>query len=77
MNFALDPLVGVQALSNEIGNPALMQTVLTDTGSWGARGRAQQILMLQHKVNELQAELNDSRHEAVQSFTGARSSKLC
>lgn len=77
MNFALDYLVDLQALSKEIGDPALMRTVLTDTGSWSSRGRAQQILMLQHKVNELQAELNDSRHKAVQNFAGARSSKLC
>ncbi|KAL4112439.1 hypothetical protein QTP88_016231 [Uroleucon formosanum] len=49
------------ALSNEIGDPAMMQTVLLGTGSSNYIGRAQKILVLQQRVNELQAKQNDSK----------------
>jgi len=50
----------VQALSNEIGDPSLMQAVLSGTGSSNSRGRAQQILVLQQRVNELETIQNNS-----------------
>lgn len=64
-------------MSNEIGDPTLMQAVLSGTGSSNCRGRAQQILMLQQKVNklqlklnELQAKPNDSKNKDAHSSTG-------
>jgi len=50
-------------LSNEIGDPLLMQKVLSGTGSSNSRGRAQQILVLQQRVNELETIHNSSRNK--------------
>jgi hypothetical protein len=57
-----------QALSNEIGDSTIMQAVLSSTGSSNYRGRAQHILILQKKVNELQAKLNKVRGESNDSI---------
>jgi hypothetical protein len=57
-------------LSNEIGDPAVMQTVLMGTGSSNYIGRAQKILVLQQKVNELQAKQNDSKTKELHNSIG-------
>lgn len=61
-----------QALSNEIGDPELMKAILSGTISSNYRGRAQQILRLQQKVNELQAKQNNSRNTDEHNSTGNR-----
>lgn len=57
-------------MSNEIGDPTLMQAVLSGTGSSNSRGRAQHILMLQQRVNELQAKQNNTKNEDKHSLAG-------
>ncbi|CAH1722557.1 unnamed protein product [Aphis gossypii] len=57
------------ALSNEIGDPAVMKTVLMGTGSSNYIGRAQKILVLQQKVNELQAKQSDSKTKELHDLT--------
>lgn len=47
-----------------------MQEVLTNTGSSNFRGRAQQILKLQQKINELQATNNNSSNRNEHNLTG-------
>jgi len=47
-----------------------MQTVLSDTGSSNFRGRAQQILMLQQRVNELEGKSKTLRNKDVNYSTG-------
>lgn len=61
MQLKNDLKITQNALSNEIGDPELMQTVLSGTGSSNYIGRAQKILVLQQRVNELQAKQNDSK----------------
>lgn len=48
----------------------MMQTVLLGTGSSNYIGRAQKILMLQQRVNELQAKQNDSKIRELHNSTG-------
>lgn len=57
-------------MSNEIGDPELMQAVLSGTGSSNSRGRAQQILVLQQKVNELQTKQNNSKNKDIYKTNG-------
>ncbi|XP_060869904.1 kinesin-related protein 4 [Metopolophium dirhodum] len=57
------------ALSNEIGDPAMMQTVLSDTGKSNYIGRAQKILVLQQRINELQAKQSDSKIKELHNST--------
>lgn len=47
-----------------------MQAVLSGTGTSNSRGRAQQILVLQQRVNELQAKENDSRNKDIHKKNG-------
>jgi len=47
-----------------------MQTVLSGTGSSNYIGRAQKILVLQQKVNELQAKQNDSKIKEQHNSNG-------
>jgi len=47
-----------------------MQTVLMGTGSSNYIGRAQKILVLQQKVNELQAKQSDSKTKELHNLTG-------
>lgn len=47
-----------------------MQAVLSGTGSLNSRGRAQQILMLQQRVKELQTKQSDSRYKDEHNSTG-------
>lgn len=47
-----------------------MQTVLMGTGSSNYIGRAQKILVLQQKVNELQAKQSDSKTKEQHNLTG-------
>ncbi|KAM6101732.1 coiled-coil domain-containing protein 13 isoform 2-T3 [Theristicus caerulescens] len=50
----------VQALlANEVGEDVSIQSLLTNSGSW--RGRAQQILVLQSKVRELENQLGQNK----------------
>ncbi|KAJ7414970.1 Coiled-coil domain-containing protein 13 [Pitangus sulphuratus] len=53
-------------LANEIGEDVNIQSLLANSGSW--RGRAQQILVLQNKVRELESKLgqNKSRRSAME-----------
>ncbi|KAM6315114.1 coiled-coil domain-containing protein 13 [Aegotheles albertisi] len=46
-------------LANEIGEDVSIQSLLTNSGSW--RGRAQQILVLQSKVRELENQLSQNK----------------
>lgn len=48
----------------------MMQAVLLGTGSSNYIGRAQKILVLQQKVNELQAKQNDSKIKELHYSTG-------
>lgn len=48
----------------------MMQTVLSGTGSSNYIGRAQKILVLQQRVNELQAKQNDSKIKELHNSTG-------
>lgn len=66
-----------QALSNEIGDSSLMQAVLSGTGSSNSRGRAQQILLLQQKVNKLEAMQNNSRNKDTLKSDGIIIDILC
>ncbi|KGL77323.1 Coiled-coil domain-containing protein 13, partial [Tinamus guttatus] len=53
-------------LANEVGEDVNIQSLLTNSGSW--RGRAQQILVLQGKVRELESRLcqNKSKTSATE-----------
>ncbi|KAM9232720.1 coiled-coil domain-containing protein 13-like [Leptosomus discolor] len=46
-------------LANEVGDDVNIQSLLTNSGSW--RGRAQQILVLQSKVRELENQLGQNK----------------
>ncbi|XP_075000434.1 coiled-coil domain-containing protein 13 isoform X2 [Calonectris borealis] len=46
-------------LANEVGEDVNIQSLLTNSGSW--RGRAQQILVLQSKVRELENQLGQNK----------------
>nr|XP_047918250.1 coiled-coil domain-containing protein 13 isoform X1 [Anser cygnoides]XP_047918251.1 coiled-coil domain-containing protein 13 isoform X1 [Anser cygnoides] len=46
-------------LANEVGEDVNIQSLLTNSGSW--RGRAQQILVLQSKVRELETQLGQTK----------------
>ncbi|KFW79708.1 Coiled-coil domain-containing protein 13, partial [Manacus vitellinus] len=46
-------------LANEIGEDVNIQSLLANSGSW--RGRAQQILVLQNKVRELESKLGQNK----------------
>ncbi|XP_075602946.1 coiled-coil domain-containing protein 13 isoform X3 [Balearica regulorum gibbericeps] len=46
-------------LANEVGEDVNIQSLLTNSGSW--RGRAQQILVLQNKVRELENQLRQNK----------------
>uniref|UniRef100_A0A8C3BHF7 Coiled-coil domain-containing protein 13 n=1 Tax=Cairina moschata TaxID=8855 RepID=A0A8C3BHF7_CAIMO len=46
-------------LANEVGEDVNIQSLLTNSGSW--RGRAQQILVLQSKVRELENQLGQTK----------------
>lgn len=48
----------------------MMKTVLMGTGSSNYIGRAQKILVLQQKVNELQAKQSDSKTKELHDLTG-------
>ncbi|XP_062459976.1 coiled-coil domain-containing protein 13 isoform X3 [Pezoporus occidentalis] len=48
-----------ELLANEVGEDVNIQSLLTNSGSW--RGRAQQILVLQSKVRELENQLGQSK----------------
>ncbi|XP_059694380.1 coiled-coil domain-containing protein 13 [Haemorhous mexicanus] len=49
-------------LAKEVGEDVNIQSLLTNSGSW--RGRAQQILLLQSKVHELEHKLNHQKIRA-------------
>lgn len=55
---------------NEVGDPAVMQAVLNETGSPNLIGRAQQILILKQKVKELEAKQNYSIDKVESSSRG-------
>ncbi|KAL5240307.1 hypothetical protein ACI65C_007717 [Semiaphis heraclei] len=63
------------ALSNEVGDPAVMQTILKGTGFSNRIGRAQLILRLQQQVNELRAKTNESTKELHNSTVNTRKIK--
>ncbi|CAH1722633.1 unnamed protein product [Aphis gossypii] len=69
MQLKNDLKITQNALSNEIGDPAVMQTVLMGTGSSNYIGRAQKILVLQQKINELQAKQSDSKTKELHDLT--------
>ncbi|XP_025207166.1 uncharacterized protein LOC112602990 [Melanaphis sacchari] len=69
MQLKNDLKITQNALSNEIGDPVVMQKVLMGTGSSNYIGRAQKILILQQKVNELQAKQNDSKTKELHHLT--------
>jgi len=48
----------------------MMQTVLLDTGKSNYIGRAQKILILQQRINELQAKQSDSKIKELHNSTG-------
>ncbi|XP_052664154.1 coiled-coil domain-containing protein 13 isoform X3 [Harpia harpyja] len=48
-----------ELLANEVGEDVNIQSLLTNSGSW--RGRAQQILVLQSKVRELENQLGQNK----------------
>lgn len=48
----------------------MMQTVLLGTGKSNYIGRAQKILVLQQRVNELQAKQRDSKIKELHNSTG-------
>lgn len=54
-----------------------MQAVLSGTGSSNSRGRAQQILVLQQRVNELQAKENVTRNKDIHKKNGMILDKIC
>ncbi|XP_061852991.1 coiled-coil domain-containing protein 13 isoform X3 [Colius striatus] len=49
-------------LANEVGEDVNIQSLLTNSGSW--RGRAQQILVLQSKIRELENQLSQNKTRA-------------
>ncbi|XP_031463758.1 coiled-coil domain-containing protein 13 isoform X2 [Phasianus colchicus] len=52
-------------LANEVGEDVNIQSLLTNSGSW--RGRAQQILVLQSKVRELENQLGQNKSRTLLS----------
>ncbi|PKK32247.1 coiled-coil domain containing 13 [Columba livia] len=54
-------------LANEVGEDVNIQSLLTNSGSW--RGRAQQILVLQSKVRELENQLGQNKTRTSVSET--------
>ncbi|KAM6374402.1 LOW QUALITY PROTEIN: coiled-coil domain-containing protein 13 [Alca torda] len=54
-------------LANEVGEDVSIQSLLTNSGSW--RGRAQQILVLQSKVRELENQLGQNKTRTSLSET--------
>ncbi|KAM4791452.1 coiled-coil domain-containing protein 13 isoform 4-T6 [Cyanocitta cristata] len=58
----LKMLEGNLLLANEVGEDVNIQSLLTHSGSW--RGRAQQILLLQTKVRELEHKLKENKIRA-------------
>ncbi|XP_063027336.1 coiled-coil domain-containing protein 13 isoform X3 [Melospiza melodia melodia] len=56
---ALKKLEGNLILAKEVGEDVNIQNLLTNSGSW--RGRAQQIVLLQGKVHELEHKLNQQK----------------
>uniref|UniRef100_A0A8B9ZPU1 Coiled-coil domain-containing protein 13 n=1 Tax=Anas zonorhyncha TaxID=75864 RepID=A0A8B9ZPU1_9AVES len=57
--FLLILILSSQLLANEVGEDVNIQSLLTNSGSW--RGRAQQILVLQSKVRELENQLGQTK----------------
>lgn len=62
---------------NEVGDPAVMQEVLNETGSPNSIGRAQQILILKQKVKELEAKQHGSYDKIESSSRGNRNFYMC
>ncbi|KAM6339005.1 coiled-coil domain-containing protein 13 [Podargus strigoides] len=61
-------------LANEVGEDVNIQSLLTNSGSW--RGRAQQILVLQSKVRELEKQLSQNKTRTSLSETDEESLAL-